>query len=132
MAGCGFVVGNELLVTFARGDSASRDEVGGMFCSANIVADCGVFSPKMLCGGFLVEERAMELMLSGMGMGAGAPGTLFSFSSDLASLSYSLPRFGVDGLADLSFSGEPRGVELAESRSLEPSIIKLRSLTLPG
>lgn len=117
-------------MTVARGDSASRDDTEGMFCNASIVADWGgVFSPRMLCGGLLAEGRATEGKL---GMGVGVPGAVFSFSADLDSLSWSLPRVGVDGLADLSFSGDPRGVELAESRSLEPSIIRLRSLTLPG
>lgn len=133
-AGC-FIMGVELFVTFARGGSASRpsrdDDTEGMFCNANIVADCGgVFSPSMLRVGLLAEARIAELIVDGAGVGV--PGAVFSFSADLDSLSFSLLRTGVDGLGYLSFSGEPRGVELAESLSLDPSIIKLRSLTLPG
>lgn len=53
-----------------------------------------------------------------------------SFSIDLTSFSGSLARTGVAGRGNLSFSGDPLGVEFAESR--DASIIKLRSRTLPG
>jgi hypothetical protein len=53
-----------------------------------------------------------------------------SFSIDFASFSGSLPRTGVAGRGNRSFSGDALGVELAESR--DASIIRLRSRTLPG
>lgn len=60
----------------------------------------------------------MELMTDG------------SFSIDFVSFSGSLVLVGVEGLGNLSFSGDPLGVLLAESRPF--SIIRLRSRTLPG
>lgn len=83
---CGRIMGAELFVTVANGDSVSRDDTEGMFCNANIVADWGgVFSPRMLCGSFLPEGRTIELRFGAIGVGV--PGAAFSFSADLESLS---------------------------------------------
>lgn len=127
----GLAAAVELFVISAKGlgtstaGVASLDEIDGMSRSASIVADCGgVFSPRMLLAGRLIEERSTGVRLIDIGV------TVVSLSTDF-SQSFSRPRIGVEGR--VVFSGDlDELMLLMESRLGGPSSMRPRSLTLVG
>lgn len=119
--GCGTLV-NEVLVMFDRGGSESREDID---CRASIVADGGVFSPRIAFGPERVVGRSDGVSLKkSLVDGVGVPTRVGEFSGELIRSFSRLKAGGVPGIRPAGRSGERSG-----DLVFDPSRKLLRSLT---